>query len=67
MPSFLSHYSIPGLYRVYDAIVGALLKYFAPISVGRVQTPILQCDMANHFLCSFVVWLCLWYGPLVCN
>jgi len=26
---------------VNDATAGALLKYFAPISVGRVQTPIL--------------------------
>jgi len=23
--------------------------------------------MANHFLCTCVVWLCLWYGPKVCN
>jgi len=23
--------------------------------------------MANHFLRSCVVWLCLWYGPRVCN
>jgi len=41
MPSFLSHYRISALWWVNDATAGALLKYFAPISVGRVQTPIL--------------------------
>ena len=40
---------------------------FAPISVGCVQTPILYCAMANHFLSSFVVWLRLWYEPRVYN
>jgi len=34
MPSFLSHY------WVNDVTIGALLKWFALISVGRVQTPI---------------------------
>jgi len=42
MPPFLCHNCwIPVLWWANDAVVGALLKYFAPISVGRVQTPIL--------------------------
>jgi len=52
---------------VNDVTVGVLLKCFAPTSVGHVQAPILWGTMDNHFLCSCVVWSCLWYGPWVCN
>jgi len=30
-----------------DDTVGALLNCFAPVSVGRAQTPILQCAVAS--------------------
>jgi len=30
-----------------DDTVGSLLKCFAPVSVGRVQAPILQCAAAS--------------------
>jgi len=41
MPSFLSHYWIPAWWSVNDATVEVLLKCFAPLNIGRVQTPIL--------------------------
>jgi len=42
-----------------DVTVGALCFCFAPIGVGRVQTLILYCAMANHF-CALVLfdWAC---------
>jgi len=64
---FLSHYRIPVLWLMNDIAVRALLKGFTFISVGYMETSILQCVMANHILCSCVVWLCLWCGPRVCN
>jgi len=67
MPSFISHYWIPPLWWVNDATVGALLKCFAPIVVGRVQTHILWCAYGWTYLVFLHVWLCLWYGPRVCN
>jgi len=38
-----------------DIAVRALLKGFTFISVGYMETSILQCVMANHILCSCVV------------
>jgi len=41
---------------VNDTVVGALLVYcFALISVGCVQTPILQCVMADH-VCALMLY-----------
>jgi len=53
---------------VNDTVVGALLVYcFALISVGCVQTPILQCVMADH-VCALMLYDCVCnkYGR-VCN
>jgi len=60
--SFFLNYST----LMYDgATVGVLC--FAPLNISRLQTPILWCAMANHFLCSCFVWLRLWYGPRICD
>jgi len=62
MLSFLSHYSIPVLWWVYDATVEVILNFF-PIHVIMCKHLWLAIFCAH----ALVSLLCLRYGPCVCN
>jgi len=62
MPSFLSHHWIPVLWWVNDVTVEALLKCFAPISVGRtIVSAIWNSSLQYKLLLLYPVYYLLYH------